>query len=265
MDRQYLVVAVVVLAAVVAAIALGPLSSPASGPSAPDQTYPAGAGPDHINFSALESDDTNVSHTPREYWDSYGIIYTAPPERPLVEGDYYINATTGETLAERRHDATVYRNGTTYAFRQPADSIPDERQREEFENDDAFVYDESSNAYYRYDPHIGQLAPTNIGRHTDILDAYAWEAVDTATHHGVPVTTYRVTGKQTNDSRAPPVIDGTLRLGTEDGIVYTYDLTVDAGERTDTYTYEVRPAPFPEHDWVDTARTLAARNTSTDG
>lgn len=260
MDRRYLVVGLLTLAAVVvASVALAPVWSIPSGPLDADQTYPPGADSDQINFSALNAGDTNLSHTPRTYWDSYAILYTAPPERRLVEGEYYINSTTGEIIADRWHDAKVYRNGTEYVFFQPAESLP-EHQREQFASDPEFVYENATNAYYRYDPHYGQIAPTNIGRHTILLDAYTWEAINTTTHHGVPVITYRVTGIRP-DSRAPPPINGTLQLGTEDGIIYGYDLTLDADERPYRYTYSVEPAPFPDHEWVDMARDTAANST----
>lgn len=261
MHRRSLAAVVIVLVAVATASVGLFIWSPTSGPSDSDRTYPAGAGADHINFSTLESDDANVSHTPREHWGSYAILYTAPPERPIVEGDYYINSSTGEVIADRWHNATVYRNGTTYAFAQPAESIPNERQREEFESDDAFVYDNATETYYRYDPHYGRLAPTNIGRHTDLLEAYTWEATNTTTHHGVSVVTYRVTGR-TNDSRVTPASNGTLQLGANDGVIYAYDITLDSDERTYRYTYDVRPTPFPEHDWVKTARDVAGGNTT---
>ncbi|WP_251328280.1 hypothetical protein [Haloplanus pelagicus] len=260
MDRRYVVgLAVALVATGIGALAFTAVWSPHATVPDSDRPYPAGAGPHHINFSALGTDDTNVSHTPREYWDSYAIVYTAPPERRLVEGDYYIDSATGAIIAQRWQNATVYINGTTYAFVQPADSIP-EHQREQFASDPQFVYDDTTDAYYRYDPHYGQIAPTNIGRHTMILEAYAWEATDTTTHHGVPVITYRATGTRP-DSQVPPTIDGTLRLGVEDGVVYAFDLTLDAGEETYHYTYDVAPAPFPEHEWVDTARNLAANAT----
>lgn len=260
MDRRYLVISLVALVAIVgASVALATSWSTPAGPLESDQTYPAGAGPDHVNFSALNADNTTVSHTPRKHWDSYGIIYTAPPERRLVEGDYYINATTGAIIGQRWHNATVYINRSTYAFVQPADSLP-EHQREQFRSDPQFVYDNTTDAYYRYDPHYGQIAPTNIGRHTMILEPYTWEATNTTTHHGVPVITYRVTGTRT-DSQIPPPINGTFQLGLEDGIIYTYDITLDAGNRSYHYKYDVRPAPFPNHEWVDRARATVA-NTS---
>lgn len=260
MDRRYLIIGLVALVAIVAvSFAFATSWSSTPGPLDSDQTYPAGAGPDHINFTALDADDANVSHTPRKYWNSYAIRYTAPPDRRLVEGEYYINSTTGAIIGQRWHNATVYINGSIYAFVQPADSIP-EHQREQFTSDPSYVYDNTTDAYYRYDPHYGQIAPTNIGRHTMIPEPYTWEATNTTMHHGVPVITYRVTGTRT-DSQVPPPINGTLQLGVEDGIIYAYDLTLDAGERTYHYTYDVRPAPFPDHEWVDTARTLAA-NTS---
>lgn len=260
MDRRALavVVAVVGLVAVGAtAVVLTHSSSPSS-PLGPDQTYPDGAGPDHLDFSALAG-DANLTHTPREHWDSYAITYDAPPERRLVEGEYYIDSSTGEIVADRWHGATVYRNGTTYAFRQPAANLSDHR-REQFRSDPAFVYDDETDAYYRYDPQYGQIAPTNIGRHTAILDAYTWAAVETTTHHGVPVVTYRVTGTR-SDSRAPPAVNGTLQLGVDDGLVYAYDITLDADEGSYRYTYSVRPAPFPDHAWVDRARALAGNAT----
>lgn len=265
MHRRHLLallVAVVALVAVSATlITPGPTAS--NTPSS-DQQYPEGAGPNHIDFSTLDSDDDNVSHTPRERWDSYALVYTEPPERRIVEGNYYINSSTGEIISELWYDAKDYRNGKTYAYVQPAESIPNEYQREELESDKSFVYDDATDAYYRYDPYYGRVAPTNIGRHTEVLESYTWEAINTTTHHGVPVITYRVTGKRTNTSRAPPAINGTLQLGVEDGIVYAFDITLD-GDGSYRYTYEVRPAPFPDHDWVDTARDVAAVNTTSDG
>lgn len=261
MDRRSLVAGLLTLVAVVVAtVALVTVWPVPADPLASDQTYPSGAGADHINFTALSDADTNLTHTPRNYWDSYAITYTAPPERRLVEGEYYINSTTGEIIADRWHDAKVYRNGTTYVFFQPADSIPD-HQREQFMADPAFVYHNATDAFYRYDPHYGEIAPTNIGRHTTILESYTWKATNTTTHHGVPVITYRVIGTRT-DSQAPPAINGTLELGVEDGLIYSYDITLDADEGPYHYTYSVEPAPFPEHEWVATARGLAANATN---
>jgi hypothetical protein len=262
MDRRYSIGLVVALVAIgLGSFAFVAFSSPQ--PTAPgsEQTYPPGAGPDHINFTALDADDSNVSHGPRQYWDSHAIVYTAPPERRLVEGNYYINASTGEIIGQRWHNGTVYINGSTYAFVQPADSIP-EHQREQFSSDPQFVYDTTTDAYYRYDPRYGQIAPTNIGRHPDILDAYTWTAIDTTTHHGVPIVTYRVSGERETAADVPPPINGTLRLGVENGIVYAFDITLDADERAYRYTYDVHPAPFPNHDWVDTAREVASANES---
>ncbi|WP_226022549.1 hypothetical protein [Halomicrobium salinisoli] len=263
MDRRYSVGLVVALVAVgVGAVALATAWPPQATALDSDQTYPEGAGPDHVDFSALQADDANVSHTPRAHWDSYAIVYTAPPDRRLVEGDYYINSSTGEILADRWHDATVYRNGSTYASVQPADGVPDERRRAELESDDRYVYDDATGAYYRYDPHYGRIAPTNVGRHPDVLDGYTWTATNATTHHGVPVVTYRVTGERATAADVPPVINGTLRLGAEDGIVYGFDLTLDGAEGDYRYTYDVRPAPFPDHGWVDTARAVASANDS---
>jgi len=256
---------IVVLAATVAlAGCVGPVTS-FDGTRSPDsdREYPAGAGPDHIDFSALDADGRNVSHGPRAHWESYAVVYTAPSERPLVEGDYYIDSATGEIVAERRNDGRVYLNGSTYAFVQPAGTVS-EHEREQLESDDAFVYHEATDAYYRYDRRYGSVAPTNLGRHPDVLEAYTWEAVGTTAHHGVAVVTYRATGTRT-DTRASPLVDGTLRLGVEDGVIYAFDVTADAGERDYRYTYEVKPAPFPDHEWVDRAREVATENTTAAG
>jgi len=262
MDRRYVIGLVVLVAAGIGLVAFTAIWSPQTTSPGSDQTYPAGAGPDHINFSALEEDDMNVSHTPRAHWDSYAIVYTAPPERRLVEGDYYINSVTGEILAKRWHNASVYRNGTTYAFVQPVDGLSSEHQREQLESDDAYVYDNATDAYYRYDPHYGQIAPTNIGRHPDILGGYTWTAANRTTRHGVPVITYRVSDVRATAADIPPPLSGTLQLGAEDGIVYAFDITLDGDERDYRYTYDVRPAPFPDHSWVDTAREVAHENAS---
>ncbi|MFC6784555.1 hypothetical protein [Halobaculum halobium] len=265
MDRRYLIVLVVGLVAIgIGVVAFTSLSSPQATPLGSDQRYPAGAGPDHINFSALDTDDHNVSHTPRKSWDSYAIIYTGPPERRLVEGSYYINSSTGEIIGQRWHNATVYINGSTYAFVQPANSIP-EHQRDQFKLDPQFVYETTTDAYYRYDPHYGQVAPTNIGRHPDILNAYTWMAINTTTHHGVPVITYRLSDKRPAATHVPSPITGTLRLGVEDGIVYAFDIRLDADERIYQYRYSVRPAPFPDHGWVNTAREVGSANRSSNG
>lgn len=261
MNRRYLVTSFIILGTVVAAsFALPTFFDDQAGPLESDQTYPAGAGPDQINFTALNAGDSNLTHTPRSYWDSYAIRYTAPPDRRLIEGEYYINSATGEIIADRWDNATVYRNGTVYAFFQPAESLP-EHQREQFASDSQFVYENTTDAYYRYDPYYGQIAPTNIGRHTILLDSYTWEAVNTTTHRGVPVIIYRATGVRSG-SQAPPPINTTLQLGIDDGIVYRYDLTQDADEGPYHYTYSVEPASFPDHEWVNTARDLASTNDS---
>lgn len=263
--RRLLALLVALLAVVTVSATLVAFGPAASNPPGADQRYPEGTGPDHVDFSTLDADDANVSHAPREHWDAYAIVYTEPPERPRVEGNYYVNASTGEVVSERWYDARDYRDGDTYAFVQPAGSIPDEHRREQFESDDSFVYDDATDAYYRYDPHYGRIAPTTIGRHTDLLEAYTWEAVDATTHHGVPVVTYEVTGTRSNDSRAPPAQNGTLRLGVDDGVVYAFDLTVADDGTTYRYEYEVRPAPFPDHDWVARAKALAAGNATDAG
>lgn len=48
------------------------------------------------------------------------------------------------------------------------------------------------------------------------------------------------------------------------GIIYAFDITLDDDEGEARYTYSVRPAPFPDHSWVETARTVAATNTTDD-
>ena len=240
--------------------------SSSDGPTTSDQSdlpqqYPDGAGPDHINFSALNSDNNTVSHTPRDHWDSYAITYSEPPERRRVEGEYYINSSTGEVISDLWYGAKDYRNGDTYAYVQPAEQIPDHRPREELDSDPMFVYDNATDAYYRYDRHYGQIAPTNIGRHTDILHSYDWEATNTTTHHSVPVITYQLSDVEPDNSRVAPAVTGSLKLGVEDGIIYAFDVTLDA-EGDPRYTYTVRPAAFPDHGWVETARAVAAESSS---
>ncbi|WP_225336068.1 hypothetical protein [Halomicrobium urmianum] len=236
--------------------------SSADEPTTSDQSalpkqYPDGAGPDSVNFSRLDPDDDTVLHAPRDRWDSYAIVYSEPPGRRRVEGDYYVNSSTGEVISDLWYGAKDYRNGDTYAYVQPAGQIPDHQPREEWESDPQFTYDDATDAYYRYDRHYGQIAPTNIGRHTDILDSYDWEAVDTTTHHGVPVITYQLSDTEPDDARVAPAVAGSLKLGVEDGIIYAFDITLDA-EGEPRYTYTVRPAAFPDHDWVETARRVAA-------
>lgn len=263
MDRHYLVTLLFGLVAIVGLLAFLTLSGPPTSDAlGPDQQYPEGAGPEQINFSMLDSDEQNVSHTPREYWDSFAIIYTAPPGERRVEGDYFINSSSGEIISVLWDNAKDYRNDDIYAYVQPTDGISRDHEREELEADGSFVYDNATDAFYRYDTQYGRLAPTNIGRHTNMLTAYSWEAVDTTTHHGIPVIEYRATGKRNDSTRASPVINGTLHLGVDDGIIYTYDVTVKDGKQAHQFTYEVRPAPFPDHDWVTTAKELAARNTT---
>ena len=263
MNQRYVSgLAVVLIVVSIAVFAFTSLWPPETLSPDSDQAYPTGAGPDHINFSALEANGMNVSHTPRTHWDSYAIVHTEPPDRRLVEGDYYINSTTGEVLADRWHNATVYRNGTTYAVIQRADGIPNEHQREQLESDSAYVYDNTTDAYYRYDPRYGQIAPTNIGRHPDMLKAYTWTAINRTTHHSVPVITYRLSGERNTATTPPPPLNGTLKLGVEDGIIYAFDITLDGDGREYRYTYDVRPEPFPDHRWVDTAREVARPNAT---
>lgn len=226
-----------------------------------NREYPDGAGPNQINFSKLDSDDDTVLHTPGAYWDSYAILYREPSDRRRIEGDYYISSSTGEVISDLWYGAKDYRNGDTYAYVQPADQIPDDHQREKFESDPAYVYDNGTDAYYRYDRHYGQAAPTNIGRHTDILTYYNWEATGTTAHHGVPVITYQLSDTESVESGAPPAITGSLKLGVEEGVIYAFNITLD-DEGKARYTYTVRPATFPDHRWVNTARTVADSNSS---
>jgi hypothetical protein len=262
MDRRLTIVLSLTMVVLVGCTA--PTSpSDGAGSTTLEREYPEGAGPNHIDFAALDADNRSVRDSPRDHWKSYAIVYTAPPERPLVEGNYYVDSDTGAIVGERWNDARVYINGSTYAFVQPADSVP-EHEREQLDADDSFVYDSATDAYYRYDRHYGGVAPTNVGRHPELLHAYTWEAIDTTTHHGVPVVTYRATGSDP-DTRAPPVVDGTLQLGVEDGVVYAFDITVDADQGDYRYTYDVRPAPFPDREWVDRARVLSTENATSTG
>lgn len=230
-------------------------------PSDRPAEYPDGAGPDSIDFSTLESDDETVLHAPRDHWNSYAILFSEPPDRRRIEGDYYVNSSTGEVISELWYGAKDYRNGDTYAYVQPADRIPDQQPRDEWDADPQFTYDATTDAYYRYDPNYGQIAPTNIGRHTDLLDAYGWEARTTATHHDVPVIIYRLSNGDPESDRGTPAVTGSLKLGVDDGIMYAFDITLDT-ETEARYTYTVRPAPFPTHEWVETARNVAATNSS---
>ena len=260
--RLGLALAVIVVFGVGVLITVGPAPTNDSGALSADQAYPPGAGANGINFTTLSEPETNLTHTPRAHWDSYVLGFTETPDRPPVEGTYYINASTGEMITDRFHSATAYRNGSIYAFVHPAEGLTSEHQREQFADDDAYVYDNATDAYYRYDPQYGQLAPTTIGRHADIVESYTWQAVNTTTHHGVPVLTYRLTGRQPDAERAQPAQAGTLQLGVDDGLVYAYDLTLETGANTSRYSYEVRPAPFPAHEWVPTAQQLQEATNS---
>ena len=263
MQRRWLLVFVVAVVAGVWLLAAGvpaPTSDSAALPA--DQQYPPGAGPTGVNVTALDAVETNLTHTPRAHWESYVLGFMETPDTPPVEGTYYINATTGEMITDRFHGATAYRSGSIYAFRQPAGALPTDRHREELAADEAYTYDNTSDTYYRYDPRYGKLAPTTIGRHTDIVAAYTWEAVNTTTHHSVPVITYRLTGQRSDADRAQPAEAGTLQLGVDDGLIYAYDLTLDGTDATANYSYQVRPAPFPEHEWVKTAKRRSTTTNS---
>ena len=260
--RWLVVLMFVVVVGVGVLVAVGPAPTNDTTALPADQQYPPGAGPNVINFTALDAAETNLTHTPRRHWESYVLGFTETPDTPPVEGIYYINATTGEIITDRFHGATAYRNGSIYAFRQPAAALPTDRHREELAADEAYTYDNTTDTYHRYDSRYGKLAPTTIGRHTDIVEAYTWEAINTTTHYGVPVITYRLTGQRSDADRAQPAEAGTLQLGVDDGLIYAYDLTLDANNATDTYRYQVRSAPFLEHEWVRTAKRLSTTTNS---
>lgn len=263
MDRRTLYALLVVL--VVAVVVPMTLSSFGTGTSEKvdaNQQYPAGAGPAHINFSALSKDSNNLTHAPREYWDSYAISYTEPPDRWRVEGEYYINSTTGEIIAERWDDGTVYRNSSAYAYVQPASGLSTEYERQDLEDNPGFVYDQDTDAFYKYRPHNGFLSPTNIGRHPEILKYYSWEATETTTHHGVPVITYELSSSESSHPNVPPAVNGSLQLGADDGVIYAFDITLDDDESEFRYTYSVHPVEFPNHEWVKTAQEVVAANST---
>lgn len=260
--RRLLPLLAVLVAAVVAAIALGSFGTSMIPVADGNQQYPAGAGPTHVDFSALSSDGNNLTHAPRDHWEAYAISYTEPPDRRRVEGTYYINSTTGEIIAERWDDGTVYRSDRAYAYVQPASGLDTERERQEFEDNPDFVYDEATDAYYKYQSRSGFLSPTNIGRHPELLEPYSWEATGRTTHHGVPVITYELSSHESNRSNVPPAVDGSFQLGVDDGIVYAFDITLDDDGSEYRYTYSVHPAEFPKHDWVETAREVAGANSS---
>lgn len=249
--KTSLIVVIVALAGCIGALP----QSEETGTPGPDQAYPDGAGPTHINFSTLNADESNVSHSPRKHWDSYAVSYSAPSERPLIEGSYYINSSSGEILGERWNDGRVYLNGSRYAFIQPTESIP-EHERKQLDADDQFIYHEATDAYYRYDRQYGHVAPTNLGRHPALLEAYEWKAIESKTHHGVPVITYKAMGTR-ESSRGSQTATGTLQLGVQDGVIYAFNITVTGPEGVYDYRYDVRPSPFPEHEWVDIAQEIA--------
>lgn len=219
------------------------------------ETYPAGAGPDGIDFSVVGGDEATLLDLSHDGWESYGFVSDEPADRPRVEGDYYVDTTTGEVVSQLYNDAQDYRDGEEYAYVQPAGPLSD-RQRERLDEDPEYVYDADTDAYYRYDPRYGEAAPTNVGRHPTILESYRWTATGETTHHGVEVVTYELASEESRESSAPAATEGSLSLGADDGIVYAFDLTldVDAGAR---YTYDLRPVAFPDHEWVETARRVA--------
>lgn len=218
-------------------------------------TYPAGAGPDSIDFSVVGGDEATLRSLSHDGWESYGILSDEPADRPRVEGEYYVDTTTGEVLSELYDDVRDYRNGEEYASVRPVGPLSDQ-QRERLADDPAYVYDDDTDAYYRYDPEYGEVAPTNIGRHSTILESYEWTATGETTHHGVAVITYELASEESRDSDAPAGSEGSLSLGAEDGIVYAFDLTLDVDDGA-RYTYSVEPAAFPDHEWVETAKRVA--------
>jgi hypothetical protein len=223
------------------------------------ETYPPGAGQNSIDFSVVGADEATLLSLSHDGWESYAFIYDEPADRPRVEGEYYVDTTTGEVVSKLSDDARDYRDGEEYAAIQPAGPLSD-RQREQLDDDLAYVYDADTDAYYRYDPQYGEIAPTNVGRHPTILESYEWTATGETTHHGVAVITYELASEESRDSNAPAAREGSLSLGAEDGIVYAFDLTLDVDDGA-RYTYSVEPAEFPDHEWVETAQRVAGSDS----
>jgi hypothetical protein len=223
------------------------------------EAYPAGAGPDSIDFSVVGGDEATLLSLSHDGWESYAFRYDEPADRPRVEGEYYVDTTTGEIVSDLSDDARDYRDGEEYASVQPAGPLSD-REREQLEDDPAHVYDADTDAYYRYDPQYGEVAPTNVGRHATILESYEWTATGETTHHGVAVVTYELASEEASNSNAPAASAGSLSLGVDDGIVYAFDLTLDVDDKA-RYTYSVEPAAFPDHEWVETAKRVAGSDS----
>jgi hypothetical protein len=219
------------------------------------ETYPPGAGPDSIDFSVVGADEATLLSLSHDGWESYAFMYDEPADRPRVEGEYYVDTTTGEVVSDRSDDARDYRDGEEYAAIQPAGPLSD-RQRVQLDADPAYVYDADTDAYYRYDPQYGEIAPTTVGRHPTILESYEWTATGETTHHGVAVLTYELASEESRDSNAPAASAGSLSLGADDGIVYAFDLTLDVDDGA-RYMYSIEPAAFPDHEWVETAKRVA--------
>ena len=166
------------------------------------ETYPPGAGPDSIDFSVVGADEPTLLSLSHDGWESYAFRYDEPADRPRVEGEYYVDTTTGEVVSELYEEAADYRDGEEYAAIQPAGPLSDQ-QREQLDDDSAYVHDADTDAYYRYDPQYGGVAPTTVGRHPTILESYEWTATGETTHHGVAVITYELASEESRDSNAP--------------------------------------------------------------
>jgi hypothetical protein len=223
------------------------------------EVYPAGAGPESIDFSVVGADEATLLSLSHDGWESYAFRYDEPADRPRVEGEYYVDTTTGEIVSALSDDARDYRDGEEYASIRPAGPLSDQ-ERERLEDDPKYVYDADTDAYYRYDPQYGEVAPTNVGRHPTILESYEWTATGEATHHGVAVVTYELASEESRDSNAPAASAGSLSLGADDGIVYAFDLTLDVADGA-RYTYSVEPAAFPARGWVETAKRVAGSDS----
>ena len=69
--RWLVVLMFVVVVGVGVLVAVGPAPTNDTTALPADQQYPPGAGPNVINFTALDAAETNLTHTPRRHWESY--------------------------------------------------------------------------------------------------------------------------------------------------------------------------------------------------
>lgn len=265
------VTAVVVLVALGTALALvnpGPVST---NPLLYAQSYPDGAGPNHVDVAALiGGDDTPSAHTPGDAWETY-VVRTSisHADAYTLHTTHYIDSLTGERLTHTEsaavgYAAMEYANATTYAFVYPnASDINDSDTRENLE--ETATYDPETDAYYIYDENPDRYAadaPTAhitavVGGNDRLLEQYTWKAVGTTTQHGVAVITYRLTGRHPAYHESAEPAEGTLLIGVEHGVIYAYDIRVDSTMGQTHYQYRAMPADFPGHDWVSTAAAVA--------